>query len=88
MTFSDITQPTWKQIGEMQNEIDVLHQENGLKLKQILDLEELLLEVGKEFHRKGQWQDGHDYTFMECNHPICFKARKATEHLWKNPQEK
>lgn len=36
----DFSTPSWKQIGDLQIELDEVHKENALKLKQILDLED------------------------------------------------
>lgn len=78
--------PTWKQVGDMQSEIDMLHQENCLKLKQILDLEEILYNT--------RILDLEDNSPCWCCMPDalgdkmashtedCEKARQATKHLW------
>ena len=39
------------------------------------ELLEMLENVSKKFHTTGDWQDGHDYTFDLCNHPLCANAR-------------
>ena len=91
MTFTDSTQPTWKQIREMQNEIDMLHAENALKLTQILDLEQTLY-----FTRILELNDGSPCWCcrMEINlnltngmhERFCDDARQATKPFWKKQE--
>lgn len=84
MTFLDITTPTWKQIGDMQREIDILHAENALKLTQILDLETTLYHT-----RILNLDDGSPCWCclvsmgIEQHDEGCDAARKATEPFWK-----
>lgn len=72
------------QISEMQLEIDMLHQENGLKLKQILDLEGVLFATRNilyDIECGACWC--HGYVNDEDHYEYCKNARKATEHLWR-----
>ena len=73
-----------KMIGDQQNEIDILHAENALKLTQILDLEQLLYDM-----KLREIKDGSP---CWCKYPLglnhsllCMKAREATEPFWRKP---
>lgn len=94
MTY-DFTHPTWKQVGDMQNEIDELHAENALKLTQILDLEQLIYSLRGWEDEDGilgpcwlmdgcKWKKERGH--LELHHALeCIKARQATEPFWKKP---
>jgi len=77
----DFSTPTWAMIGEKQNEIEMLHAENALKLAQILDLEQLIWEL-----RSWLLDDGSPcWCGDEPHEPSCIKARQVTEPFWKKP---
>lgn len=75
----DFSYPTWKQIGDKQEEIDTLHRENSIKLEQILNLEEILYNT-----RILDMEDGSPcWCCLPSHDESCTKAREATEPHWK-----
>lgn len=65
-------------------ENNMLHRENGLKLAQILDLEQSLFDVQIMVEEDGVpcWC-AQIAAGMTDHAPFCTKARELTKHLWK-----
>lgn len=72
-----------RKLEQAHQEINELHTENGLKLKQIIDLEEILFST-----HIIELNDGSPCWCIEDNHlNMCEHARKATEPFWNMVKE-
>jgi len=82
-----ISVPTWKQVEDLYKENQNIHDENALKLIQILELEQLLYDC-----RILEMKDGSpcwccvDTEFFP-HEDACIKARQATEAFWKGEKK-
>jgi len=64
--------------GNLYQELQEVHQENALKLKQILDLEEILYATAVM-----EMIDGSPcWCILDDHEKFCEDARNATKHLW------